>query len=123
MPQQWSGDRATTELASHLSREPIRSFELSLLIWYHRIVEVATPGGSMSHVVDIQLEMPADLARFRLAAGVNARLQELLDRQDRGEVLSAKERREAEGLVNLVDLLTLLRLGAERVKRTRKNHR
>ncbi len=76
----------------------------------------------MSHVVETQLEMPGDLARFRLPAGVKARLQELLDRQDRGEVLSAKERREAEGLVNLADLLTLLRLRAGRVKRARKHH-
>ncbi len=77
----------------------------------------------MSHVVEIQLEMPGDLARFRLPAGVNARLQELLDRQDQGEVLSAKERREAEGLVNIADMLTLLRLRAERAGRARKNHR
>jgi hypothetical protein len=68
----------------------------------------------MAHVIDIQLEMPKDLARFRLPPGVNARLQVLLDRQDRGEVLSRKERREAEGLVNLAELLTLLRLRAER---------
>ena len=77
----------------------------------------------MAHLIDIQLEMPKDLARFRLPAGVNARLQELLDRQDRGEALSRKERREAEGLVNLAELLTLLRLRAERVGRGRKNHR
>ena len=34
--------------------------------------------------VEIELEMPDDLARFRLPAGVNARLQELLGRQDNG---------------------------------------
>jgi hypothetical protein len=68
----------------------------------------------VSQVVSIRLEVPDDLARFRLPASVNARLQELLDRQDRGLRLSAAERREAEGLVNLAELLSLLRLRAER---------
>ena len=42
-------------------------------------------------------------------------LNTLLDRQDRGDLLSDDERREAEGLVALVDLLALLRLRAERI--------
>lgn len=71
----------------------------------------------MSQVVSIQLEVPDDLARFRLPAGVQARLQELLDRQDQGGRLSAAERREAEGLVNLAEFLSLLRLCAERTTR------
>jgi hypothetical protein len=69
----------------------------------------------MSQVVAIELELPDDLARFQLPAGVNARLQELLDRQDRGIRLNEAERREAEGLVDLAELLTLLRLRAERL--------
>lgn len=69
----------------------------------------------MSEQVVIQLEMPADLIQFRLPKGVNARLQYLLNRQDRGEVLSPAERLEAEGLVNLAELLSLLRLRMERV--------
>jgi hypothetical protein len=73
----------------------------------------------VSQVVSIQLEVPADLARFRLPAGVNARLQELLDRQDDGERLSAAERQEAEGLVTLAEFLSLLRLRAERATRRR----
>jgi hypothetical protein len=64
--------------------------------------------------VSIELEMPDDLARFRLPGGVNARLQELLDKQDRGVCLSAAERQEAEGLVDLAEFLSLLRLRAER---------
>jgi hypothetical protein len=71
----------------------------------------------VSQVVSINLEMPDDLARFRLPSGVNARLKELLDRQDRGGRLSAAERQEAEGLVDLAELLTLLRLRAERAER------
>lgn len=75
----------------------------------------------MSQVVSIKVEVPDDLARFRLPAGVQARLQELLDRQDSGRRLSAAERQEAEGLVELAELLTLLRLRAERADRRRAN--
>jgi len=71
----------------------------------------------MSHVVAIELEMPDDLARFRLPLAVNQRLQELLDRQDRGGRLTAAERKEAEGLVNLAELLSLLQLRAARVRK------
>jgi hypothetical protein len=46
----------------------------------------------MSHVVASELEMPDDLARFRLPPAVNKRLQELLDRQDEGERLTGAER-------------------------------
>ncbi|MFO0951960.1 MAG: hypothetical protein U0835_12570 [Isosphaeraceae bacterium] len=63
----------------------------------------------------IDVELPADLARFQLPAAVASRLQSLLDRQDDGVPLTAEERAEAEGLVDLADLLTLLRLRAERI--------
>ena len=63
----------------------------------------------------IEVDLPADLARFQLPAAVAARLQSLLDRQDAGQSLSTPEREEAEGLVNLAELLTLLRLRAERL--------
>jgi hypothetical protein len=69
----------------------------------------------MSQMVAIKLSVPDDLARFRLPDGVNARLQALLDRQDSGQRLTAAERKEAEGLVNLAELLSLLRLRVERV--------
>ena len=62
----------------------------------------------------IEIDLPADLARFRLPAAVAARLQALLDMQDGGRTLSVDERDEAEGLVDLADLLTLLRMRAER---------
>jgi hypothetical protein len=70
---------------------------------------------TMSQVVAIELELPDDLALFRLPPGVNDRLQELLDRQDSGIPLNEAERREAEGLVDLAELLTILRLRAERL--------
>jgi hypothetical protein len=69
----------------------------------------------MSQAVAFQLEVPDDLARFRLPEGVQHRLETLLDKQDQGVQLSADERREAEGLVNLADLLSVLRLRSERL--------
>ena len=68
----------------------------------------------MSQHVLVELEVPTDLDRLRLPQGVNDRLQELLDRQDRGEALTAAERAEAEGLVALFELLALLRLRTQR---------
>ena len=68
----------------------------------------------MSQTLQIELKIPDELPRFRLPDGVQARLQELLDRQDAGEPLTAAERSEAEGLVNLSDMLSLLRLKARR---------
>ena len=62
----------------------------------------------------IQVELPDDLSRFRLPQGLQKRLQALLDRQDAGHPLSDDERQEAEGLVSLADLLSLLKLRAER---------
>ncbi|NUO82189.1 hypothetical protein HUU05_19125 [candidate division KSB1 bacterium] len=63
----------------------------------------------------IDLEMPADLAQFKLPLAVDQRLQYLLDRQDQGETLTLEERKEAEGLVDLAELLSLLQVRAQRV--------
>ena len=63
----------------------------------------------------LEVDLPADLARLRLPEAVAARLQTLLDRQDSGQPLTAQERDEAEGLVNLSEFLTLLRLRVERM--------
>jgi hypothetical protein len=63
----------------------------------------------------IDVDLPGELDRFRLPKAVAARLQALLDRQDAGQALTVSEREEAEGLVNLAELLTLLRLRAERI--------
>ena len=65
----------------------------------------------------IDIDLPADLSQFQLPKAVAARLQTLLDRQDSGQPLTAAERGEAEGLVNLTEFLTLLRLRAERMTR------
>jgi hypothetical protein len=63
----------------------------------------------------IDIDVLAELDQFRLPKAVAARLQTLLDRQDSGQPLTAAERAEAEGLVDLAEFLTLLRLRAERI--------
>lgn len=68
----------------------------------------------MAQTVQFSLPIPGELAQFRLPTAVQKRLQSLLDRQDRGEKLTMAEQREAEGLVDLAEWLSLLRLRAER---------
>jgi len=68
----------------------------------------------MSQAVHLKVEVPDDLAAFRLPQAVQRRLNSLLDRQDQGQSLSVEESSEAEGLVDLADLLTLLKLRTER---------
>jgi hypothetical protein len=65
---------------------------------------------SASAKIQLEIEVPADLARLQLPEGVDRRLQALLDKQDGGTPLSPDEQAESEGLVELADLLTLLRL-------------
>lgn len=60
----------------------------------------------MPEIVEIRLE----LTRFQLSPAVQSRLQFLLDRQDQGYTLSQAERQEAEGLVELMEFLSLLQL-------------
>lgn len=74
----------------------------------------------MSQQVLVEIEMPATLQQFKLPVGVGERLQELLDRQDNGETLTKNEYREAEGLIDLAEFLSLLRLRSQRIGRERK---
>ena len=69
---------------------------------------------SSQHIL-VDLEMPLGLEQFKLPPGVNERLQTLLNRQDAGETLTTSEREEAEGLVELSEMLSLLRARAQRV--------
>jgi hypothetical protein len=62
----------------------------------------------------LELNLPDGDDRLHLPRAVAARLQALLDRQDDGIALSVEEREEAEGLTDLAELLTLLRLRSER---------
>ena len=69
----------------------------------------------MTQAIKIQLEVPDDLAAFHLPEGVQKRLQDLLDRQDQGYELTPAERREAEGLVELAEFFSLLRMRSQRL--------
>jgi hypothetical protein len=69
----------------------------------------------MARTIQLQIQAPGDLAKFRLPVGVQQRLGDLLDRQDQGHPLTAAERREAEGLVELAEMLSLLKLRASNV--------
>ncbi len=66
----------------------------------------------MAHTIQLRLQAPGDLRKFRLPTGVQRRLNDLLDRQDQGKPLTAAERREAEGLVEVSEMLSLLKLRA-----------
>ncbi|MDM9383930.1 hypothetical protein QUB80_24930 [Chlorogloeopsis sp. ULAP01] len=61
------------------------------------------------------IEIPIEMAHFQLPQAVQERLHFLLDRQDAGEELNQTERREAEGLVELAEFLSLLSLKSQRV--------
>ena len=76
----------------------------------------------MSQPVFVEIEMPAALELFKLPSGVNQRLQELLDCQDQGDTLTDNERREAEGLVELAEFLSLLRLRSTRIRSEQENN-
>lgn len=65
----------------------------------------------------IEIEMPSSIRKFKLPKGVNNRLQDLLDRQDNGKKLTVAEKSEAEGLVDLAEMLSLLNLRSKRVRR------
>jgi len=71
----------------------------------------------MSRSMIVKVEMPADLKHYRFPKGLDRRLQDLLDKQDRGERLSLAERKEAEGLVELAEMLSLFRLRAKQATR------
>ena len=61
------------------------------------------------------IEVPVELAQFQLPQAVQARLYLLLDRQDESQELTQAERQEAEGLIELSEFLSLLRLRSTRV--------
>ena len=61
------------------------------------------------------IEIPIELTQFQLPIAVDERLHFLLDRQDEGMELTLIERQEAEGLVEVAEFLSLIRLRALRV--------
>ena len=64
------------------------------------------------------IEIPIELTQFQLPQAVQERFQSLLDRQDEGYTLSLSERQEAEGLVELAEFLSLLRLRSKRLMKS-----
>jgi hypothetical protein len=60
--------------------------------------------------VQIKLDVPVHLAEVAFPEALDRRLHTPLDKQDRGDPLSEDEQVEAEALVDLAELLTLLRL-------------
>ena len=70
--------------------------------------------------VTFELKLPEDWQALQLPQALHERLQDLLDRQDEQGGLSSQERREAEALVQLVDMLALMRLKAEAAQRCLK---
>ena len=61
------------------------------------------------------IELPESLERLRLPHALDERLTWLLDRQDETGSLTPEERREAEGLVEMAELLSVLRMRAQLV--------
>lgn len=68
----------------------------------------------MGQAVVVRLDLPKDWRHFHMPPVLRDRLQELLDRQDEKARLSRAERREAQALVELSEMLTLLKLRAAR---------
>jgi ribosome assembly protein YihI (activator of Der GTPase) len=67
-------------------------------------------GMEAAATVQIKLDVPGHLADLAFPEALDRRLHTLLDKQDRGEPLSEDEQVEAEALVDLAELMTLLRL-------------
>jgi hypothetical protein len=73
----------------------------------------------MAQSILVQLELPKDWRQFRMPPALHDRLQDLLDKQDREGKLPARERREATALTELADLLSLMKLRAKLVQKSR----
>lgn len=73
----------------------------------------------MNQPVQLTVSMPANLASLRMPKALDARLQHLLERQNREGRLSAADKREARGLADMATMLSILKLGAQ-VKRLKK---
>jgi hypothetical protein len=70
--------------------------------------------------VAVELELPEDWQALQLPEALQERLQDLVDRQDEQGSLSSQERREAEAMVQLVDMLALMRLRADVAQNARR---
>jgi hypothetical protein len=66
----------------------------------------------MAQSLLIEVDLPSDWKHFSMPPALNDRLQELLDKQDDTGKLSRKERREAEALVKLTEVFSLMKVRA-----------
>lgn len=67
----------------------------------------------MAEKVLVELNLPADWRKFRIPPALDKRLHSLLDKQDINGKLPAAERREAEALVELSEMLSLMKIRAQ----------
>ena len=67
----------------------------------------------MNHTVHLTVPMPANLAKLRFPKALDERLHHLLDEQGRRGKLTVAEKREAEGLAQMANVLSILKLGAQ----------
>jgi hypothetical protein len=75
----------------------------------------------MADPVMVELELPKDWRHLRMPPALHDRLQELLDKQDREGKLSPRERREANALAELVDILSVMRVRAQVAGKRRRS--
>jgi len=71
----------------------------------------------MSQVL-IELDLPRDWKELKLPRALDARLQLLLDKQDREGKLARAERQEARAITELVDMLALIRLRVRKAEQS-----
>jgi hypothetical protein len=62
--------------------------------------------------LNVELSLPGDWRRFKMPAALQRRLQSLLDKQDARGQLPLVEREEADALVELSEMLSLLKIRA-----------
>jgi hypothetical protein len=68
----------------------------------------------MANEIVLRIKMPGDLRQLRFPKALDRRLQQLLDKQSEHGRLSLPERQEAEGLVEMAEMISLLRLRTAR---------
>jgi hypothetical protein len=62
--------------------------------------------------LNVELDLPGDWRNFRIPAALAKRLQSLLDKHDTDRKLSGPERREADALVELSEMMSLIKVRA-----------
>lgn len=67
----------------------------------------------MSQTVHLTVPMPPKLAKLRFPKALDERLHFLLDEQGRKGKLKPSEKKEAEALAQMANMLSILKLGAQ----------